>query len=734
MADIDNNQNLTPLEQLLGENLLKDSNTCEKVSTTSFLDKKKQKIFLYFSAHWCPPCRGFTPLLSAAYEGYKNKFGDDSETVILFVSRDNDEDAFTRYHKEMSFPAILFNSERSSKLMEKFEIRGIPSLVEIDSNGDAVERNPRVDFRSLIDAHGADAFPLTEERLVELKKEYEKLKLQKLRELYSGKIPFISASNGNEDIEDDIKVSLRELIDGNDSVGILLGDGDALDGSYSATKSIFDNLPSTTKVLSFPVVYLGWSLYDSNSDHSKVSNLFEYSLSDLSKEVRMAIEGIVGKSEACAPQLIILRKEKGLCNTDGTCEDGHSIVVVSADPNLRKVQAMGATSFPWDAAATKEFEDAKKAKTEKLKGEIKDLNFLIEPEASGAVLLPKDGRDVSTDDLFVGEEEGVVGLYFSAHWCPPCRMFTPKLAKCYEEVKTAGHKFSVVFVSSDSDRDAFEGYHKNMVTSAGDQFLAIDYKHRELKDNLSEIFETRGIPALILLKSDGTLITKEGAQRVGIGGAEAFPWDDATAERVKKEQRNAAIEKEKDEEKTQKDAGDVIVKRLVGSVSSIRHDISKNILTYESFSTAGTPHLYATSGVIYYELEVLENECGYPQLGFAHKDGIKLSNKYSGLGVGDNNTSWGVDGNRSIRWHDGELPWPCSWEVGNIIGLAANIDKGMIAVSKDGNWTKVGSGVVFEDDSIKEGVYPCFTGQSFKMRYCFKEDDLIYDRPEESIW
>lgn len=101
MADIDNNKNLTPLEELLGKNLLKDSNTCEKVSTTSFLDKKKQNIFLYFSAHWCPPCRGFTPLLSAAYEGYKNKFGDDSETVILFVSKDKDEDAFTEYHKEM---------------------------------------------------------------------------------------------------------------------------------------------------------------------------------------------------------------------------------------------------------------------------------------------------------------------------------------------------------------------------------------------------------------------------------------------------------------------------------------------------------------------------------------------------------------------------------------------------------------------------------------------------------
>ena len=27
----------------------------------------------------------------------------------------------------------------------------------------------------------------------------------------------------------------------------------------------------------------------------------------------------------------------------------------------------------------------------------------------------------------------VIGLYFSAHWCPPCRAFTPKLVRAYTE-------------------------------------------------------------------------------------------------------------------------------------------------------------------------------------------------------------------------------------------------------------------------------------------------------------
>lgn len=46
-----------------------------------------------------------------------------------------------------------------------------------------------------------------------------------------------------------------------------------------------------------------------------------------------------------------------------------------------------------------------------------------------------------------------MALYFSAHWCPPCRGFTPLLKEFYDEI-TADENFEIIFISFDrSDED-----------------------------------------------------------------------------------------------------------------------------------------------------------------------------------------------------------------------------------------------------------------------------------------
>ena len=74
----------------------------------------------------------------------------------------------------------------------------------------------------------------------------------------------------------------------------------------------------------------------------------------------------------------------------------------------------------------------------------------------GQELLKADGSKVSADSALKGKD--YVCLYFSAHWCPPCRMFTPKLKEWYAEAKEKG--VEIVFVSADKDAQAMKDYMK----------------------------------------------------------------------------------------------------------------------------------------------------------------------------------------------------------------------------------------------------------------------------------
>merc|ERR1719335_908313 len=115
-------------------------------------------------------------------------------------------------------------------------------------------------------------------------------------------------------------------------------------------------------------------------------------------------------------------------------------------------------------------------------------------------------------------EDKVFALYFSAHWCPPCRGFTPKLAEWYSKsLKAKG--LEVVFVSSDRDEAAFNEYY------AEQPWLALDYADRKAKEQLSALFGVRGIPSLVIVDRDGSTITTEGRSAVSADPeGSAFPW------------------------------------------------------------------------------------------------------------------------------------------------------------------------------------------------------------------
>jgi nucleoredoxin len=120
-----------------------------------------------------------------------------------------------------------------------------------------------------------------------------------------------------------------------------------------------------------------------------------------------------------------------------------------------------------------------------------------------------------------------VMIYFSAHWCPPCRGFTPKLSEWYTNLKKTNSDFELVFVSSDSDEAAFKEYFGEM------PFLALPYAERDAKAALSKKYKVSGIPSLVVVGSDGELITADGRTNVMEDpSGKNFPWTPKTFEQT----------------------------------------------------------------------------------------------------------------------------------------------------------------------------------------------------------
>ena len=138
----------------------------------------------------------------------------------------------------------------------------------------------------------------------------------------------------------------------------------------------------------------------------------------------------------------------------------------------------------------------------------------------GSKLVSSTG-DVSTSDALSGKK--AVALYFSAHWCPPCRGFTPQLAKWYtNNLKAAG--LEVVFVSSDKGPSEFDSYFKEQ------PWLALPFDDRALKAKLSKKFKVNGIPSLVILDgATGETITTDGREAVSEDPTgKNLPWKPPT--------------------------------------------------------------------------------------------------------------------------------------------------------------------------------------------------------------
>ncbi|XP_010913793.1 probable nucleoredoxin 3 [Elaeis guineensis] len=206
-----------------------------------------------------------------------------------------------------------------------------------------------------------------------------------------------------------------------------------------------------------------------------------------------------------------------------------SLIPLAPDGRTKKedavqlVEDFGPDAFPFGVERRKELEAVDEAKRHG--GKLEELLGCNGRD----YVISSDGAKIPIADL-VGK---TIGLYFGAHWCPPCRTFTSMLAEAYNELRDAKNEsFQIIFISTDRDEDEFQSSLEEM------PWLAIPYADKTRYD-LSRIFDVKGIPRLVLLGADGKVLGTDGRAMISSYGAKAFPFTESRAAEVE-----AALRKE----------------------------------------------------------------------------------------------------------------------------------------------------------------------------------------------
>ena len=173
--------------------------------------------------------------------------------------------------------------------------------------------------------------------------------------------------------------------------------------------------------------------------------------------------------------------------------------------------------------------------------------------------------------------------------------------------------------------------------------------------------------------------------------------------------------------------GSLVVHR--GFPSDLRMDHAERAIDFVGggFTTVRSQIMCPAGSRGYFELEVISMSAS-PQFGFA-SSGFPAIRGKSGDGVGDDSSSWAVDGAKKLKWHGGRNKWDCGWRDGDVIGLACDLVEGKLHVSLNGDFSAP-NGCVFEID-VEEcsGLFAAFSASSGKVRYNLGEAAFKHGAP-----
>ena len=139
----------------------------------------------------------------------------------------------------------------------------------------------------------------------------------------------------------------------------------------------------------------------------------------------------------------------------------------------------------------------------------------------GSLVRSHNGGLVPADDEVFAHKK-LIAFYFSAHWCGPCRKFTPQLVEYYNRVIVQHPEFEIVFYSFDKTPAAMEGYMRDMAMP----WPAVDYQKLADKEVLKSNAGA-GIPSLVLVDATGRVLSTTYVDGKNVGPAKVLADLDA---------------------------------------------------------------------------------------------------------------------------------------------------------------------------------------------------------------
>jgi thiol-disulfide isomerase/thioredoxin len=110
------------------------------------------------------------------------------------------------------------------------------------------------------------------------------------------------------------------------------------------------------------------------------------------------------------------------------------------------------------------------------------------------------GKNLRSAEATALDGKKIIAVYYSAHRCPPCRMFTPEFVKFYNENKEAHPEFEVIFMSSDNSPEGQEEY----MATYPMPWLAVKYTKIERSPLMK--YAGKSIPYMVVLDENGAIL------------------------------------------------------------------------------------------------------------------------------------------------------------------------------------------------------------------------------------